>query len=229
MTQPKSSLALACILPFVIYLAGSAWLAKLPTQWYWFAYIIVATTSAFAAWRLLDSESRRQLIRPHLRIAPALLVGFVGIGLWIALSHLQIEKQFLPEWMHPADRVGFNPWEQLSGTLAIWAFILVRTIGISIVVPVVEELFWRAFLLRWTIDPDWQRVPIGAFSWKSCLIVTALFTMAHPEWLAAAVYSLLMNGLLYWKKDLWQCMVAHGVSNLLLAVYVLASGNWWLW
>lgn len=53
--------------------------------------------------------------------------------------------------------------------------------------------------------------------------------MAHPEWLAAAVYSLLMNGLLYWKKDIWQCIVAHGVSNLLLAVYVLASGNWWLW
>ena len=229
MTQPKSSLALACILPFVIYLAGSAWLAKLPTQWYWFAYTIVATTSALAAWKLLDPESRRQLIQPHLRIAPALLVGFLGIGLWIALSHLQIEKRFLPEWMHPADRVGFNPWEQLSDTLAIWSFILVRTIGISIVVPVVEELFWRAFLLRWTIDPDWQRVPIGTFSWKSCLIVTALFTMAHPEWLAAAVYCLLMNGLLYWKKDLWQCMVAHGVSNFLLAIYVMATGNWWLW
>lgn len=64
---------------------------------------------------------------------------------------------------------------------------------------------------------------------KSALIVTLLFALAHPEWLAAAVYCTLLNGLLYWKGDLWNCVVAHGVSNLVLAIYILFTGSWELW
>ncbi|MFO0941256.1 MAG: CAAX prenyl protease-related protein [Pirellulales bacterium] len=233
MNQPsKNNLALACIVPFAIYLAGSAWLAKLSTQWYSFAYGLVATVSALSVWYLLDRDSRRQLIAPHIRVMPGIAVGLLGIALWIWLSHLHVEQvlaTYLPAWMVPADRVGFNPFEQLDGKVAIIVFLVVRTIGIAIVVPIVEELFWRAFLLRWTIDPDWQKISIGTYSAKSCLIVTLLFTLAHPEWLAAATYCLLMNGLLYWKRDVWQTIVAHSISNLSLVVYVLMTDNWWLW
>ena len=61
------------------------------------------------------------------------------------------------------------------------------------------------------------------------LIVILLFTVAHPEWLAAAVYCALLNGLFYWKKCLWCCIVAHSVSNLVLGAYILTTGAWWLW
>lgn len=233
MNQPSNNnLALACILPFVLYLAGSAWLAKLPTQWYAIAYGMVAAVSLLSVWYLLDRTSRKQLICPHRRIVPGVVFGLLGIALWIWLSQLHLEQaiaEYLPAWMAPADRVGFNPFEQLDGKLVIAVFLLVRTVGISVVVPIVEELFWRAFLLRWTIDPDWQKISLGTFTAKSCLIVTLLFTLAHPEWLAAASYCLLINGLLYWKRDLWQTIVAHSVSNLTLVVYVLLTDNWWLW
>jgi hypothetical protein len=47
--------------------------------------------------------------------------------------------------------------------------------------------------------------------------------------LAAAVYAALLNGLMYWRRDLWNCIVAHSVSNLVLAVYILTTGSWSLW
>lgn len=233
MTQPtQNNLALACTVPFLLYLGGSAWLAKIPTDWYWLAYALVASVSGAAVWYLLDSNSRRTLIRPHFRIFPAACFGLLGIAAWIILSQLHVEKAlsgYLPSWLAPSERVGFNPFEQLSNATAVVAFLVVRVAGIAIVVPIVEELFWRAFLLRWTIDPDWQRIPLGTFTLRSCVIVTLLFTLAHPEWLAAAVYCLLINGLLYWKRDLWQTIVAHSISNLVLVAYVLWSNNWWLW
>jgi hypothetical protein len=230
--QYQSFPAVALVVPFVIYLVGSAWLAKLPTNWYWLGYACVAGSSLIALGLLLTREQRKQLVNVHARIGFGLVTGTVGIALWIGLSHLHLEQYiagYLPSWLQPSERVGFNPWEQLDGGLAIAAFLAVRIIGIALVVPLAEELFWRGFLLRWTIDPDWEKVPVGAFSWQSCLTVTALFTLAHPEWLPAASYCLLLNGLLYWKKDLWQCIVAHAVSNLLLVFYVLATDNWWLW
>jgi CAAX prenyl protease-like protein len=230
--QLESFPALPLIAPFVIYLVGSAWLAKLPTNWYWIGYACVATASLAVLLWLLSPDRRNKLIQLHCRVGPGVATGVIGIALWIGISKLHLEQSvadFLPTWLQPGERVGFNPWDQLGGGLAIAAFLVVRISGIAIVVPLVEELFWRGFLLRWTIDPDWEKVPIGAFTWQSCLMVTALFTLAHPEWLAAATYCLLVNGLLYWKKDLWQCVVAHAISNLLLAFYVLATDNWWLW
>jgi hypothetical protein len=59
--------------------------------------------------------------------------------------------------------------------------------------------------------------------------VTLMFTLAHPEWMAAAVYCVLLNLLLSWTRDLWNCVVAHGVSNLVLGVYVLWTDSWELW
>jgi CAAX prenyl protease-like protein len=104
-----------------------------------------------------------------------------------------------------------------------------RLIGLVILVPIAEELFWRGFLLRWVISSAWRDVPLGAFSFRSFFIVTVLFATTHPEWLAAAVYCALLNGVLYWKKDLWSCVVAHAASNSMLAVYVMATESWWLW
>ena len=108
-------------------------------------------------------------------------------------------------------------------------FIFIRMIGLAILVPAVEEVFWRGFLARWLVAEKWEEVPIGKFTVSSFLFVTILFTTAHPEWIAAFVYCSLLNGYLIWKKDLWSCVVAHGVSNLVLGVYVLVTAQYQLW
>lgn len=214
--------------PFVAYLLGTSFIARFGDAWYPLLYgLVVIGIGIGLPWLLWKTKA----LRPHWRVAPGIALGVVGIGIWIWLCSLHAEQlitQFLPVWLQPQDRVGFNPLEQLEGRL-VWMFVAVRLLGIAIIVPVAEELFWRGFLLRWLIDPDWEKVPLGEFTLASCAIVTLMFSLAHPEWLAAAVYCLLMNGLFYWKKDLWQCVIAHGVSNFLLAIYVLYFEAWQLW
>jgi CAAX prenyl protease-like protein len=218
----------AYTLPFVAYLVGTIFISRFSEQVYPIAYGVVAALVAFLTWALVR---RRRLFQPHWRVAPGVIVGLVGIGLWIVLCQLHLEKSlasFLPTFLQPSDRVSYNPFEELSPWMTA-IFIAVRLFGIAVLVPIAEELFWRGFLLRWLIDVDWQKVRLGEFSWQSFGIVTLMFTAAHPEWFAAAAYCMLINCLLYWKKDLWQCIVAHAVSNLVLVIYVLISKEWWLW
>jgi uncharacterized protein len=222
-------LAKSYILPFFLYLLGVGVVTALPSGIYPVAYSAVVVLVAVVTLVLLRG---RRIVAPHWRVGEAVVVGLVGIVLWVGLSQLRLEDGLaahLPSWLRPQPRAAYNPFEQLTGPLAIWGFVAVRLIGLVLLVPLAEELFWRGFLLRWLTSAEWEQVPLGRFSVKSFLGVTLLCTLAHPEWLAAAVYCALLNGLFYWKKDLWSCIVAHGVSNLLLGLYVLLTGAWWLW
>ncbi len=218
----------AFILPFVLYVSGTALIGQLAEGWYPWAYaaLVLAMIPALV-WSLRNAK----VLRPHWRVAQGIAAGVLGIAIWIGLSQLRIEQtvsELLPAWLGAGERQAFEPFTELAGVNA-WLFIAVRMIGLAILVPLAEEIFWRGFLLRWWIDPDWEKVPIGRYTFSSCMLVTGMFALAHPEWLAAAVYCLLINGLLYRTKDLWQCVVAHATSNLLLGIYVLVFGQWWLW
>lgn len=216
------------ILPFIMYVLGACLASRLPSL-YPEAYAAMVVLVGAVTWMLLRG---RRIVVPHRRVGEAVVVGLVGIALWIGLSELRIEESIaahLPGWLRPGPRVGYDPFQQLTQPLTAWAFVGLRMIGLVVLVPLAEELFWRGFLLRWFISAEWNEVPLGRFSGMSFLGVTLLFTLAHPEWLAAAVYCALLNGLLYWKKDLWSCIVAHAVSNLVLGLYILTTGAWWLW
>jgi len=218
---------IAYTLPFILYLLSIQVCASFSDHYVWLyptSVLVVGTITIL----LLRHQ---QILRPHRRMLAGVLVGLVGIVLWILLSSPRLEEQigrFLPAWLYQ-ERVGYNPFDNISHPFARWAFIVVRFAGLALLVPVVEELFWRGFLLRWLISADWERQPLGSYSLTSFVGVTLLFTLAHPEWLAAAVYCSLLNGLMYWKRDLWVCIVAHSVSNLVLGIYVLATRTWMLW
>jgi CAAX prenyl protease-like protein len=221
--------AAAYVLPFVLYLLGTSFIARYGDEAYPVAYAVVVLLVGCAAILLLRGK---RAFRIHASVFWGVFFGVVGIVLWILISELEIERRLtagLPDFMQPQERVGYNPFEVMGNSWQVWAFVAVRLLGIAVLVPIAEELFWRGFLLRWLIDPEWEKVPLGEFTWQSCLIVTLMFTLAHPEWLAAASYCLLINGLLYWKRDLWLCIIAHATSNLLLVIYVLNTEAWWLW
>ena len=216
------------VLPFALYLGATQLCAAFPRHYAWLYPIAVLLVGAVTV-ALLHG---RRLLAPHLRVIPAMVVGLIGIALWIALCRLgwdQAIAAILPSWLRPEPRVGFDPFTSIANGTTRWIFIASRLAGLALLVPVVEELFWRGFLARWLLSPDWQKEPLGRFTPFSFAVVTLLFTLAHPEWLAAAVYCALLNGLLMWKRDLWSCVVAHGVSNLVLGIYILATGSWELW
>lgn len=160
-----------------------------------------------------------------------ILAGAIGIALWIGLSELRLEAQiqaYLPAWLAPK-RVGYDPFTTLGNPAAQWSFIASRLLGLAIVVPLMEEIFWRGFLLRYLVAENFEEVPTGRYTRFSFVVVTLLFTAAHTEWLAAFVWGAGINLLLYRTQNLWACVVAHMTSNLLLGIYVLATGTWYLW
>ncbi len=217
----KNRNMLACVLPFALYVVLTQVPSQFPEFYPMLYTAVVVIVGVVAAYFIYGSG----LLRPHWNIGPGLIIGVLGICLWIGLCSLSIEAglaEYLPEWLQPGTRAGFNP----DGSIG---FIIVRMTGLAIVVPVAEELFWRCFLIRWIVSGDWESVEIGKFTPGSFAWVIFLFTLAHPEWIAAAVYCALLNGLLYWKRDLWNCVVAHAVSNFILGVYVLSTGTWDLW
>lgn len=105
----------------------------------------------------------------------------------------------------------------------------VRLAGAALVVPLMEELFWRSFLLRWLVRPDFRRVSLGTFTVQSFLIATVLFGLEHNLWLSGLVAGVAYTALLYRSKNLWSCIVAHGVTNLALGVHVLVTQQWHWW
>jgi len=216
------------VVPFILYLLLSQVAVSYDGLYPWLYIITVAVVSGATIYLLIG----KHLLQIHKNVLPGVAVGIVGIIVWILLSQSNLDEvvvSVLPVWLQPGQRLGFNPFQTISEPFFRWIFVLVRSVGLVLLVPVVEELFWRGFLLRWVISANWEEQPIGIFTFRSFLWVVLLFTTAHPEWFAAAVYCILLNLLLYWKKDLWLCVVAHCTSNFSLVVYVLLTGSWVLW
>jgi len=149
----------------------------------------------------------------------AILVGLVAIVIWIGID------SFYPKFGKggPFDPTTIQSVAQRN------AFIAFRVFGAVIVVPVMEELFWRAFLIRWLVNEDFKGVAVGTFTWMSFAVTVALFGGEHHQWLAGLICGALYNWLYYRRKDVFACVVAHAVSNAALAAWVLTRGDWKFW
>jgi hypothetical protein len=100
-----------------------------------------------------------------------------------------------------------------------------------VVAPLVEEIFWRGFLLRYLISEKFVTIKIGTFSWLSFLVVTLLFAISHSraDWFAALVCGALYNLVAYRTRSLASCVVAHAVTNLLLGLWIMQARQWGFW
>lgn len=123
---------------------------------------------------------------------------------------------------------GFDP-TLLSGRGLQIVMTMFRIGGAVLVVPLMEELFWRSFLIRYIIDRNFEQVPLGAFTWPSFLLTVVLFGCEHNYILAGIMAGVLYNMILYKTRSLAQCVLAHTVTNLALALYVLSTGKWHFW
>ncbi len=105
----------------------------------------------------------------------------------------------------------------------------VRLIGLAIVVPVIEEFFLRGFLLRYVVHPNWESVPFGQVNGWAIATGTILPMLMHPqEMVAAAVWFSAITWLMCRTRNIWDCVVAHAVTNLVLGGYVICTGEWQL-
>jgi uncharacterized protein len=163
------------------------------------------------------------------------LVGMIGAAVWIALAEWQIERWLL-------DRAGldllgsygrrsaFNPLVEVPDTPAgAYSFLAVRFFGLAGIVPLIEEMFLRGFLMRFLVRADWWNVPIGVINRTAWIAGTAVPLLLHPgELLAAAAWFSLVTWLMIRTRNIWDCVIAHAVTNLLLGIYVVSFGRWHL-
>lgn len=159
----------------------------------------------------------------------SILVGTVGIVVWIGLWKLDAE--YLHFFNKIEARAAFNPFDELKENPQwMWMFIGIRLFGLVLVVPIVEEFFLRGWLMRYIDDPDWDEVPLGTAGHWALLGVLIYAVVTHPaEAIAAIVWFGMVTWLYLRTKSIWNCVIAHLVTNLLLGVYVLSTRSWALW
>jgi len=205
------------VVPFAIYIVLSLVAGYFENGAY-FMYPIKTLLVAASLWYYrAEYPELRCGIRPA-QVFTAAVVGVAVFAIWV-----------IPEGWYPhLDSSEFNPFFT-NNTPVQWLLIFFRTTGAALVVPVFEELFWRSFLLRWTISPDFKQVALGKFTWISFAVVALLFGFEHHRWLVGIVAGVIYAALLYREKNLWTCIVAHGVTNLALGLYVLKTGQWSFW
>jgi exosortase E/protease (VPEID-CTERM system) len=128
---------------------------------------------------------------------------------------------------------GPEAWPSALRTLpAHWAaaWLAIRVIGYTVTVPLVEELAFRGYLTRRLIREDFERLPVGLFTWSSFLVSSLLFGLLHGGyWLAGTLAGMTFALALYQRRALGDAVVAHATTNGLIAMYVFATGRWSVW
>ena len=161
------------------------------------------------------------------RLGLGAAIGILGTLLWIGTEY---GCQAIGVSRPPDPSDVYNPDQMLGQGIGLWVFLCLRVAGPTLVVPVMEELFFRDFLMRAFIRGGrFQDVPVGSFTWFSLLSMSVLFGFNHGitrMFFAGVVYGLLMGLLLIRTKSLGACIVAHGVTNWTLYLYVIYTGDW---
>ena len=118
------------------------------------------------------------------------------------------------------------PETAFSSPVILWSRIL-RAVAL---VPIIEELFWRGWLMRWLIHPRFETVKLGAFRPFSFAVTAILFASEHgPYWDVGLVTGALWNWWMVRTKSLGDCILVHAVTNACLCGYVVATHRWEYW
>ncbi len=235
---------LTFLLPLVVFLLitsiepkaeeVSNW-PSIPYAYYPWVYTAKILLTLAAVWFVLPGYREFPF-----RVGPlAVVVGVVGIVVWVGLCKLGVEHKFLQPLLEPIGlggiiasgaRSAYDPFIRLEANpAAAWAFLFVRFLGLVAVVPVIEEFFLRGFLMRFVVEADWWKVPLGKVNAAAVIVGTVVPMLMHPgELLAAAVWFTMVTWLMVKTRNIWDCIAAHAVTNLLLGLYVVTTGEWQL-
>jgi CAAX prenyl protease-like protein len=186
-----------------------------PLRWLYPVKIGVVALLLALFWRQYHELKTVRLRLPA--ALTAIVTGIVVLVLWVSLN---------AGWMSVGAAPGFDPSD---GGRIDWLLVAIRIAGAALVVPVMEELFWRSFLMRWIVHPDFEAVETSQLGLKSFVITVLLFGFEHNLWLAGIVAGAAYSLLYMRHRNLWSPILAHAVTNGLLGGWVLMTGNWSYW
>lgn len=219
--------ATARIIPFAVFICfivlesvAGEWLRSkgMDTRWLQAARAITTGLLILALWRHYTELHDRSGITGG-QAAGAVAVGIAVFVLWINLDQ---------GWATTGQPSGFDPTLPQGAGLD-WTLVAFRMLGLAIVVPVMEELFWRSYLLRRVDAQDFlSRDPARASPW-AIVICSVLFATEHNQWLAGLIAGLAYTLVYMRGRHLWLPVISHAVTNAALGGWVLATGQWKFW
>jgi CAAX protease family protein len=207
-------------LPLVVFGVFTTLEQYVTHGWYPWVFLtkIVAVTAVLLRWRAGLRE-----IRPTASVVlPAWIVGVLIVVEWLVIDAV------VP-YPHLGSRVGFDPIASIPDRARFTAFLAGRLYGLVILVPVIEEIFWRDFVLRYLTNQNFQSVPIGTFSQRSLWMMAIGSALTHSEWVVALLAALFFAWVVRSTKSLFAAVVAHSVANGALAAYILVTRDWKYW
>lgn len=226
MPGPTRHPVLIRVLPFAVFIAFIALASPLErlagaigmdARW-WYA-VRILLVAGLLVWFWRGYEELRSIVEVRaLDWVISIVVGVVVFVLWINLD-------FKP--LAFGGSSGFDPRNE--GGAIDWRLALPRLLGAALLVPVMEELFWRSFVMRWIQDHDFLKVPPGRVGLKALGISAVVFALEHHLWFAGLLAGLAYGWLYIRTGNLWVPILSHAVTNGLLGAWVLYTRSWEFW
>ncbi|QOY95786.1 CAAX prenyl protease-related protein [Massilia sp. UMI-21] len=218
-----SRAAWARILPFGAYIffiilgdmLERTGMSRAELRWLYPAQIGVVALLLAVSWRRY--HELRMPLPGTLQLLVSVAVGVLVLVLWINLD---------APWMTVGSSPGYDP--RTNGELD-WLLVAIRIAGAALVVPVMEELFWRSFVMRWVDAADFEALAPARVGIRGFLVSVVLFGFEHNLWLAGIVAGVAYSLLYMRHRNLWSAVIAHAVTNGLLGAWVVATGSWAFW
>jgi CAAX prenyl protease-like protein len=219
--------AAARIIPFAIFmtfivaqsLVGDhlqSW--GLEVRWLYAARIVMVAAALTWLWRHFSELHDFTGVTAR-GLACAVAAGIAVFILWINLDFA---------WARLGDLSGFDP-SLADGTGLAFQFVFFRLLGLAIIVPVMEELFWRSFLLRWLEQQNFLLQDPAKVGVRAMFICAALFAVEHNLWLAGIIAGLAYGLVYVIGRSLWLAIISHATTNAALGAWILATRSWQFW
>jgi CAAX prenyl protease-like protein len=213
----------ARFVPFVIFVGLMAFNSVLGKDGLYWMY---AVRTAVGFWLLLEmrpfvSEMRWAISLEAVAVGIAIFVIWVALNPYVPQNHILFKPTVGDVW-NPFARFG-----QASGLA--WFFAVVRILGSSLVVPPLEEVFWRSFLYRYSIRTDFQNVPFNLFHPTAFIVISLMFGLEHYQFVQGFLCGMAFQWLVIRKNRLGDAIAAHAITNFLLGVWVVWRQDWQFW
>ncbi|HET7625378.1 MAG TPA: CAAX prenyl protease-related protein [Verrucomicrobiae bacterium] len=211
------------VMPFVIFIlltAMPAILKEIAPQYYsdssvyWF-YLAKTVVGGWLIWEMRPFVSEMRWALSWEAVAVGILVFAMWVGADPFFPHIKAPG---PVW-NPHEHFGEN-------SPMAWGFLIVRIVGMSLVVPPLEEVFYRSFLYRYFVRTDFLNMPLGRFHPTSFIITSVLFGFEHSQWLAGILCGFAFQGLAVRKNRVSDAITAHAITNFLLGIWVVWRHDW---
>lgn len=207
----------ARVVPFAVLLILTGLQGRLGEASTYWVYVLKTVVAAGLVW-----SARRAIPEIQWRFSwEAVAAGILVLLLWVGLDgYYPKAGSEGPIW---------NPLTAFSNRTVGWFFVAVRLAGSTLLIPVLEEVFYRSLVYRYLMRKDFEAVPLRTFAWVPLLVTCGLFAAEHREWLPGFLCGLIFQGLVLRKNRLGDAIMAHAITNCLLGVWVVWSGQWRFW